>query len=297
MLNRLVPVAPSASSQSRSASKRLELVSSSPRPVSSGLLQRRLRRWRGCAATMARSPFERCDGQVLVEAEPAELGLRVDRQHLLRVQARSRARAAPRSARARSSRRKSPSKSKRARRALALDARHDPDLAGAALDLGRRHPQRVVERRHGAAELDHVAVAVLPVVEEGEVGGDLFEARRWPTGIRFLVARPQRCRRSRGRRSSAGRAFCPSQAGAPATIRQRAPNGGRIDAERGLAVAGGLLRSAGCSMEMPGFLGREGGGAGDYSPRAASRAPDPVPVPLRRARGSSAALHGVIVRA
>ena len=61
--------------------------------------------------------------------------------------------------------------------ARAVPARDDPDLAGATLDLGRRDLQRRVERRHRAAELDHIAVAVLPVVvEEGEIVGDLFEA-------------------------------------------------------------------------------------------------------------------------
>ena len=161
---------PAASRARRAGSRarRHRVPSFRPAPARPG-------RWRGCAATMARSPFERCDDRcwsrssrpssasasTATTAAGCEPGVeRVQHRDqpahdhrvgiALEVEAR--------------------------RRPLALDPRHDPDLAGAALDLGRRHPQRVVERRHGAAELDDVAVAVLPVVEEGEVVGDLFEA-------------------------------------------------------------------------------------------------------------------------
>jgi hypothetical protein len=62
---------------------------------------------------------------------------------------------------------------------------------------------------------------------------------------------------------------------------------------RSLLVAGVLL--AGCSMEVPPFLGREGSGAGTYS-LDEEPLPEPVPVPLRRAEAERG-LHGVIVRA
>ena len=63
---------------------------------------------------------------------------------------------------------------------------------------------------------------------------------------------------------------------------------------KGLLLLAGLALLAGCSMEVPGFLGREGNASGFYSVRG-QPTPDPVPVALRTAvleRG----LHGVIVR-
>jgi hypothetical protein len=69
----------------------------------------------------------------------------------------------------------SPAKSNTCARPLALDPRQDPDLAGAAVDLGGLHLERVIERRHRLAHVDHVAIAILPVVEKLERVGDLFE--------------------------------------------------------------------------------------------------------------------------
>jgi hypothetical protein len=60
-----------------------------------------------------------------------------------------------------------------------------------------------------------------------------------------------------------------------------------------LMLAGVAL--AGCTMEVPSFLGREGGGAGEYSFDETPE-PDPVAVPLRRAEAERG-LYGVIVRA
>ena len=69
-------------------------------------------------------------------------------------------------------------------------------------------------------------------------------------------------------------------------------------------MTGGALRNgllllaslgiAGCSMEVPGFLGREGAGDGFYSVRR-QPPPEPVPVALRQAT-LERALHGVIIR-
>ena len=53
----------------------------------------------------------------------------------------------------------------------------EPDLAGAAAHLVGLRAQRVGQRRQRAPELDHIAVAVLPVVEEGEVRADGVERR------------------------------------------------------------------------------------------------------------------------
>jgi hypothetical protein len=52
---------------------------------------------------------------------------------------------------------------------------------------------------------------------------------------------------------------------------------------------------AGCSMQMPGFLGRGGTGSGTYTLGGEER-PDPQPVALRAARVEPA-LRGIIVRA
>jgi hypothetical protein len=56
----------------------------------------------------------------------------------------------------------------------------------------------------------------------------------------------------------------------------------------------GLSALAGCSMEIPAFLGRENAGAATFSMDEELQ-PDPRPVPLRQAT-LERALHGVIVR-
>jgi hypothetical protein len=61
----------------------------------------------------------------------------------------------------------------------------------------------------------------------------------------------------------------------------------------GLLLLAGIAL-AGCSMEIPSFVGREGGGEGFYNVRGAPP-PEPVPVPLRQAT-LERALHGVIIR-
>jgi hypothetical protein len=63
---------------------------------------------------------------------------------------------------------------------------------------------------------------------------------------------------------------------------------------RNLLLLLASLGIAGCSMEIPSFLGREGGGEGFYSIRG-EPSPEPVPVPLRQAT-LERALHGVIIR-
>ena len=68
--------------------------------------------------------------------------------------------------------------------------------------------------------------------------------------------------------------------------------GGRLRNGLLLLVGAGLL--AGCSMELPGFVGREGQASGTYSLRR-EEAPPPRPVYLRQA-AAERALHGVILR-
>ncbi len=62
-----------------------------------------------------------------------------------------------------------------------------------------------------------------------------------------------------------------------------------------LLILAGLALLAGCSMELPGFLGREESGSGSYQLNDDEPAPDPVPLPLRSAEAERA-LHGVILR-
>jgi hypothetical protein len=59
-----------------------------------------------------------------------------------------------------------------------------------------------------------------------------------------------------------------------------------------LLASAGL--AAGCSMEIPGFVGREGGGGGFYNVRD-EPPPPPRAVALRQAQAERA-LHGVILR-
>jgi hypothetical protein len=68
--------------------------------------------------------------------------------------------------------------------------------------------------------------------------------------------------------------------------------GGRM--LNGLLLLAGFGLLAACSMEMPAFLGREGGGQGFYNVRG-EPPPEPRPVPLREAT-LERALHGVIIR-
>lgn len=63
---------------------------------------------------------------------------------------------------------------------------------------------------------------------------------------------------------------------------------------KALSLLAGLVLLAGCSMEVPGFLGREGDYDGFYSIRGETP-PDPVAIPFRTAV-LEPALHGVIVR-
>lgn len=63
---------------------------------------------------------------------------------------------------------------------------------------------------------------------------------------------------------------------------------------KALSLLAGLVLLAGCSGEVPGFLGREGNYDGFYSVRG-EPTPEPVAMPLRTAV-LEPALHGVIVR-
>src|ERR1700738_1290521 len=57
----------------------------------------------------------------------------------------------------------------------AIDLGREPDLTGAAANSVRFRSRRFRQRRQGAAELDHVAIAVLPVIQELEVREDVLE--------------------------------------------------------------------------------------------------------------------------
>ena len=53
-----------------------------------------------------------------------------------------------------------------------------PDLRGAAVDLGRRHAQRLGQRVHRFTKVDHMAVAVFPIVQKLEILDQFFKSRR-----------------------------------------------------------------------------------------------------------------------
>ena len=63
---------------------------------------------------------------------------------------------------------------------------------------------------------------------------------------------------------------------------------------KGLLLLAGVVLLGGCTMEVPGFLGREGNAQGYYSVRR-QPPPEPVPVAMRSAV-LEPALHGVIIR-
>src|SRR6476619_2855045 len=56
-----------------------------------------------------------------------------------------------------------------------VDLSREPDLTGAAANSVRLRSRRFRQWRQGAAELDHVAIAVLPVIQELEVREDVLE--------------------------------------------------------------------------------------------------------------------------
>ncbi|HET9069114.1 MAG TPA: hypothetical protein VFN28_10765 [Amaricoccus sp.] len=62
----------------------------------------------------------------------------------------------------------------------------------------------------------------------------------------------------------------------------------------GLILLAAAALAAGCSMEVPGFVGRQGGGDGFYSIRGEAP-PEPRTVALRET-AAERALHGVILR-
>ena len=65
----------------------------------------------------------------------------------------------------------------------ALFLRCEPHLAGTATDLVSVRAAGLRQGGQAPAELDHVAVAVLPVVEEREVGADRFERHPIDVGV------------------------------------------------------------------------------------------------------------------
>src|SRR5262249_16604972 len=75
-------------------------------------------------------------------------------------------------------------------RAVRLDAGCEPHLTGAALHLVGVGARALGQRRQLAAELDHIAVAVVPVVEDGEIVDDVVD-------IHALRLRPRYRRRPR----------------------------------------------------------------------------------------------------
>src|SRR5256885_9453027 len=58
---------------------------------------------------------------------------------------------------------------------IGLDSGGKPYLAGAALHLVRLAAQFLRQRLEGAAELDNVAIAVVPLVEQGEILDDVVD--------------------------------------------------------------------------------------------------------------------------
>ena len=83
----------------------------------------------------------------------------------------------------------SPTKAEhRAAGAVRLHRGREPDLAGAALHLVLFMAVALVERRKLAAELDHVAIAVVPFVQHGEVVDDGVD-RQGSRGARRSVCR------------------------------------------------------------------------------------------------------------
>src|SRR5436190_8367305 len=61
--------------------------------------------------------------------------------------------------------------------AIACHAPREPDLAGTTLHLVGKRMLGLGERCQLAAELDHIAIAIVPLVEQGEIILDLVDRR------------------------------------------------------------------------------------------------------------------------
>src|SRR6056297_1509343 len=190
------------------------------------------------------------------------------------------------------------------RRRPRLEARRDPDLAGAAVDLRLRPLQRVVQRLHLLAELDDVAVAVLPVVEELEGLGDLLEGFRGPVGGGHGALPVLPTRRGSGgapgpqgaatplpfaRRSALSRA-CRNEPG-------DSPMPHRADLLSRALAAAALAALAGCSTvsdAAPGWSSKRSRPAArrSRSPRPASPRPRSSAAPWPPSTGSNSASPG-----
>jgi hypothetical protein len=142
--------------------------------------------------------------QMLVEPQPPQLRRRVDLAHLLHRQPGIK-RVQDRDQPAHDDRVAVALEIEPCAGPLALDPRPDPDLAGTAVHLRRRDLERVLQRRHRLAHVDHVAIAILPLVEKLERVGDLLEGFGGhhplprPRGLRRKPAEPDELVRWRPR--------------------------------------------------------------------------------------------------
>ncbi len=126
-------------------------------------------------STSARRPFDRCAVRIGPEVELLEHGFRVDRQDLLGVLRSNRANTIATSPRTIQRVAVANQKCRTGPLRPVSQQRRQPDLAGAAAN-----PVLLVvlfrqQRWQLAANVDYVAVALLPISEEGKISGDVVD--------------------------------------------------------------------------------------------------------------------------
>src|SRR5690625_1906532 len=196
MANRFVPVAPSSISQSRVASSSVRAFIITP--CKSGLSGKgpRCAVWSCCLRCTSdvldpghhgAEPVRALRRKRLVKLEPPKLAANVHLPDLLQRPSRDQ----------HDQDGDQPAHDHRITVALKMQLgplgrgaylRHEPDLAGAPLDLCRLRAALLRQSRHFAAKLDHIAITVFPIIEKLEILGDFLETFTGHPGLLVSLA-------------------------------------------------------------------------------------------------------------
>ena len=126
-------------------------------------------------STIERRPFERCGVRFSRKPDAVEQSERVGGQDLLRALAGIKRKQNGDQAAHDMGVAVAVEGERRAGGAVRLDMREQPDLAGAASHLVGLGVRAFGQRRQRAAELDDIAIAVVPLIEQREILNDVVD--------------------------------------------------------------------------------------------------------------------------